>query len=160
LPSNENCSPPPRREDEVERLLEAFTALFLRNIEPDVVKRESAAPDPEFEPSIAEDVGGRGLLDDLHRVMQRQQGYRGSEPDAPGSLRGRRQDHQRIGEDRERAAKVELSKPRRIEAKLISELDLREDVVVALILGETARARQLVEKAEAHLSSLAAGLHP
>jgi hypothetical protein len=87
----------PRRKDEVERLLEPFPAFLLRNIEPDVIERERAAPDPEFEPSVAEDIGGRGLLDDLHRVMQRQQGNRGSEPDAPGSLRGGRQDHQRIG---------------------------------------------------------------
>jgi hypothetical protein len=55
---------------------------------------------------------------------------------------------------------VELSKPRGIEAEVIAEFDLREDVFVALMLGKTARAWQLVEKAEAHFSSLAAGLQP
>src|SRR5215469_92606 len=149
----------PRRQDEVERFLEALAALFLRDIEPDVIERERAAPDPEFEPSIAEDVGGRGLLDDLHRAMQRQQGYRGAEPDAAGSLPSCRQDHQRIGKDRERPAEVKLSEPRGIEAKLVAELDLREDVAVALALGVAARTRQLVEEAEAHLFFLTAYLY-
>jgi hypothetical protein len=143
----------PRREDEVERLLKAFTALFLRDVEPDVIERERAASDSEFEPSVAEDVGNRRLLDDLHRVVQGQQGHRRPEPNPARTLRRRRQHHQRIGEDREGAAEVEFSEPCGVEAKLVAELDLRHDVLVALALGEPARTRQLVEKAEAHLFS-------
>src|SRR5215831_7454589 len=150
----------PRREDEIERFLEAFAALFLGDVKPDIVERERAATDPEFEPSIAEDVGGRGLFDDLHRIVQRQQGHRGPEPDAAGALARRRQYHQRVGEDRERPTEVELAEPRGIEAEIVAELDLCEDVLVALMLGKSARAWQLIEEAEAHLSSLAAGLPP
>jgi hypothetical protein len=53
---------------------------------------------------------------------------------------------------------VELAEPRGIEAEVVAELDLCEDVPVALMLGKSARAWQLIEEAEAHLSSLAAGL--
>ena len=62
----------PRREDEVERLLKALAALFLRDVEPDVIEWERAPSDPEFETPIAQDIGDRRLLGDLHRVVQGQ----------------------------------------------------------------------------------------
>lgn len=46
---------------------------------------------------------------------------------------------------------MELSEPSSIEAEAIPQLDLRQDVSVTLTLGKSARTRQLVEEAEAHL---------
>ena len=60
----------PRREDEVERLLKALAALFLRDVEPDIIERESAPSDPELEPSVAENVGDGRLFDDLYWMVQ------------------------------------------------------------------------------------------
>src|SRR5215471_6220091 len=51
---------------------------------------------------------------------------------------------------------MQFPQPGRIETKIIAEFDLREDVLVTLMLGKTARARQLVEKAKAHLFFLTA----
>src|SRR5208282_6019072 len=140
----------PGREDEVERLLKALAALFLRDVEPNIIERESAPSDSEFEPSVAEDVGDCRLLDDLHRVVQGQQGHRRPEPNPARTLRRCRQHHQRIGEDREGPAEVKFTEPCGIKAEFVAELDLRHDVLVALALGEPTRTRQLVEEAEAH----------
>src|SRR5271166_5373497 len=140
----------PGREDEVERLLKALAALFLRDVEPNIIERESAPSDSEFEPSVAEDVGDCRLFDDLHRVVQGQQGHCRPEPNPARTLRRRRQHHQRIGEDREGSAEVKFTEPDGIKAEFVAELDLRHDVLVALALGEPASTRQLVEKAEAH----------
>ena len=62
----------PCPENEIERLFEAFAALFLRDVEPDVIEWERAPSDPEFETPIAQDIGDRRLLGDLHRVVQGQ----------------------------------------------------------------------------------------
>ena len=143
----------PRREDEVERLFEAFAALFLRDVETDVIEREGTPSDPEFEPSVAEDVHNRRFLGDLYRMVQGQQHHRSPQANAGRALRGRRQHHQRVGEDRKGATEVELAEPCRVKAELVAELDLGEDVLVALLLGKPARARQLVKEAETHLFS-------
>ena len=45
---------------------------------------------------------------------------------------------------------MQLAEPHRIKPDLVAELDLGEDVVIALRLGKAAGAWQLVEKAEAH----------
>ena len=56
---------------------------------------------------------------------------------------------------------MQLAEPHRVEAERVAELDLREDVLIALLLGISGRARQLVEKPEAHvLSSPAKPLLP
>src|SRR5262249_61812944 len=65
-------------------------------------------------------------------------------------LGGRRQDHQRIGQEGERAAEVQLAEPGGVEAQGISQLDLGQDVLIALALGKAAGAWELIEEAETH----------
>src|SRR5438105_7594115 len=83
--------------------------------------------------------------------MQRQERHRGAEPDAGRPLRCSRQHHQWIREDREGTAEMEFSQPRRIKAESVAQFDLCQDIAVTLTFGKNAGARQLVEKAEAHL---------
>jgi|SRR6516164_2910064 len=144
----------PGLEDKVERFLKALAALLLRDRVAFIMQWRGAAATTELEPPVAEDVGNRRFLGDLYRVVQGQQSHRGSQANAGRALRRRCQHHQRVGEDREGSAEMELAEPYRVKAKLIAELDLRHDVPVALTLGETARARQLIEKPEAHESSV------
>ena len=66
------------------------------------------------------------------------------------ALRRRGQHHQRVGKDRKAAAEMQFAEPHRVEPDPVAELDLRQDVVVALLLGKPGRARQLVEEPEAH----------
>ncbi len=143
----------PRADDEVERLLEPLAAFLHRDRIAFVMQGRGAASDPEFQPSVAEDVGDRGLFGDLDRVVQRQERHRRAEPDAGCPLRRRRQHHQRVGQDRKRAAEMQFAEPHRIEADLVPEFDLTDDVVVALLLRIAGRTGQLVEKPEAHGSS-------
>src|SRR5712692_688962 len=60
----------PRLDDEVERLLEAFPALFLGYLVSRVVDRGRPAPHPELQTAIAEDVGDGRFFGDLHRAVQ------------------------------------------------------------------------------------------
>jgi hypothetical protein len=48
---------------------------------------------------------------------------------------------------------MQFAEPDRVEADLISQLDLGDDVVVALLLRKARRTGQLVEKPEAHAAS-------
>src|SRR5262249_38321264 len=49
---------------------------------------------------------------------------------------------------------MNLTEPRGVETERVGKIDLCEDVLVALPLGEAVRAGQLIEEAEAHHSSL------
>src|SRR6516165_6064040 len=144
----------PGLEDKVERFLKALAALLLRDRVAFIMQWRGDAAATELEPPVAKNVGNRRFLGDLHRVVQGQQSHRGSEANAGRALRRSRQHHQRIGEDRKGPAEVTLAEPYRVKAELIAELDLRHEVPVALTLGETARARQLIEKPEAHEASV------
>jgi hypothetical protein len=87
-------------------------------------------------------------------MVQRQQRHRGAQADPRGALRGRAQHHQRVGEHGEPAREVELAEPGGVEAEGVAQLDLGQDVRVALALGEAGRARELVEEPEAHVALL------
>src|SRR5690349_8030078 len=139
----------PRREDEIERLVEPLAALLRRNAVMRVVPRDTAS-DAEFETAIAEDVGDRGFFGDLDRVVQRQQGHRRAEPDPLRPLRRRGQRHQRVGKYREGPDEVNLAEPDRIKAELVTQLYLRQDILIALMFGKSVGAGQLVEEPEAH----------
>jgi hypothetical protein len=89
----------PGGDDEVERLGEALAALLHRNAVSLVVQRRGAAADPEFQPAVAKDIGDRGLLSDLDRVVQWQQRHRRAETDARRPLRRCGQHHQWIGKN-------------------------------------------------------------
>jgi len=125
----------PRLGDEVERFLEALAAFVLRDAVAVVVHRRGAAAGPELEATVAEEVGDGGLFGNLHGIVQGQQRDRRAQADPRRALRRRRQHHERIGENRERAAEVELAEPHRVEAQHVPELDLRHQVLVPLILG-------------------------
>ena len=109
-----------------------------------------AAADAEFEAAVRQDVADRRLLGDLDRAVQRQQRHRGAKTDAARPLRRRGQYDQRVGEDRERPDKVDFAEPDGVEAEFVGEIDLRQDVPVALLLGIPVGARQLIEKPKAH----------
>ena len=111
----------PRLQDEVERLLEARSALLLWDVVAGVVNRRGAPPDSELQAPVAEQVGGGGLLGGLHRVVQREQRHRGAQADAARALGGGGQDHERVGEGGEGAAEVQLAEPRGVEAQGIAE---------------------------------------
>jgi hypothetical protein len=66
--------------------------------------------------------------------VQGKQGDRGAEANARCPLGSCRQHHERIGQDREGAAEVELAEPCRVEAQVVSQLDLGHEVVVSLTL--------------------------
>ena len=70
--------------------------------------------------------------------------YSRTEANAARALRRSGQCHQRIREVRELPDEMNLAEPRGIKAERIGEIDLCEDVLVALSLGETVRAGRLL----------------
>ena len=114
------------------------------------MQRRGAAADAEFKPAVAENVGDRGFLGDLDRVVHRQQRHRRAEPDAARPLGRGSQHHQWIGKYRKAATEMKLAEPHRVEPDRIAELYLRHDVLIALLLGISGRTGQLIEEPEAH----------
>src|SRR5437667_126306 len=78
---------------------------------------------------------------------------RAAPADAARPLGRRGQHHQGVGKYRKAATEVKLAEPYRIEPDSVAELYLREDVLIALMLGISRRTRQLVEEPETHESS-------
>src|SRR5262249_29699528 len=146
----------PRLLDEVERLLEARAALLLGDVVAGIVDGSGAPAHPELQATVAQDVGDGRFLGDLHRVVKGQERHRCPEADARRALGSGGQDHERIGEDREGAAEVELAEPRGVETDGVAELDLGDEIEVSPALGVRAGARQLIEEPEAHDPSPAA----
>ncbi len=110
----------------------------------------NAASDAEFKTTITEDVGNRGFLGDLDRVVQRQQRHRRAETDLLRPLRRRGQCHQRVGQYRKGPDEVNLAEPDGVKAKRVAEIYLRQNILVALMFGKSVGARQLVEESKAH----------
>jgi len=73
--------------DHVDRLVEPRGRLVLRDAEAGKLVRAVALADAEIEAAVRQQVEGRGLLGDQHRVMPRQHDDRGAEPDALGARR-------------------------------------------------------------------------
>src|SRR6185312_6601476 len=88
----------PGQADDVEALGEARAVLSDRHPEAVELAWDGAAPDPELETATREDVGGGRLLRALERMVQRQQGHRGADPDALRALGDRGHRHQRAGQ--------------------------------------------------------------
>src|SRR6266851_713853 len=140
----------PRETDYGEGLLEALAAFFLWDVVADVVDRRGSAADAEFEPPMAQDVGGGRLLGHLDGAVQRQERDCCAEPDTLGALRCGAKNHQRACENRGTAAEVQFAEPHCVEAQFVAELDLGEDILDTLTFGLRVRARQLIEKSESH----------
>jgi hypothetical protein len=112
--------------------------------------RYRSAPHPELEPPAGEDVGGRGLLGARERVMERQEGHRGADPDARGALGDHRHRHERVRQEREGAPEVELGQPRHVEAEGVGQADQVDHLAVALGVALLRRLRSLEEEPELH----------
>jgi hypothetical protein len=78
---------------------------------------------------LRDQVQGRKLLEDAHRIGRAQHGYRAGQPDAFGSRRGGCQDN---GRGRvEKIAAMVLPYAERVESDLIGELHLFKQVAQA-----------------------------
>jgi len=140
----------PRQADDLERLVEARAVLRHRHPKAVELARDRAPAHAELEAAAREHVRGRRLLGAAQRMMERQQGDRGPDPDPPRALGDHRHDHQRARQQRERAAEVQLRQPRHVEAERVAERDQLEHLGVAVGVGLSGRLRRLIEKPESH----------
>jgi hypothetical protein len=83
-------------------------------------------------------------------VPQREQRDRGADADAAGAGGDGGHRHQRLGEQREGAAEVELGQPRDVETHLVGERDQVDHLGVAVGVRAARLRRRLVEDPEAH----------
>ena len=127
--------------DDLQGLHKSFPSFFGG----DIIRREHtrgrASAHSQLQAAAAEDVHRGGLLGDFQRVVQGQERDGRAQANALGALGRRRQHGQRGGEPGDIGEKVDLGQPRGIKAQIVPELDLREDVVVALNLGLPFRTR-------------------
>ena len=87
-------------------------------------------------------------------MVQRQQGDGGADADARGPRGDRRHRHERVRQEGEGAAEVELGQPGHVEAQRVGERDEVEHLGVAVGVRLPLRRRSLVEDAEAHAAIL------
>jgi hypothetical protein len=140
----------PGQPDDVERLAEAAPVLGHRNPEAVELARDRAAPHPELETAAGQDVGGGGLLRAGQRVVERQQGHRGADADTPGALGDHRHRHERVRQEREGAAEVQLGQPRHVEAQGVGQADEVDHLGVAIAVALPRGFRGLEEQSELH----------
>src|SRR5439155_14555641 len=140
----------PGEADDLERLVEARAVLRDVDLEAVELARDRAAADAELEASAGEDVRRRGLLVAAQRMLERQQRDRGTDADPRRPLRDDRHHHERICEQRERAAEMQLGQPRHVEAELVRERDQLEHLGVTVRMRLAVRFRRLEEDPELH----------
>lgn len=80
-----------------------------------------AAPDAEFDPAAAEQVGQGGVLGDPERVVQRQRRHRGTEPDPVGPCGHCGEVDERGGDDAALRTQVVLGDPEGVEAEVLGD---------------------------------------
>ena len=121
----------PRFEDQPERFLVTLQRFFLRNAEALELDVAVALADAEIEPAARQQVEGRGLLGEQHRIVPRQHGDRRSQPDpfGPGRQIGQQIERRR---DLARAGEVMLDQEDAVVAETLGLLDQVDQLAVAL----------------------------
>ena len=140
----------PRQPDDGQRLVESRAILRGAHAKAVELAWDRPAPDAEFQTSARQHVGGGGLLGGGQRMLQRQQRHGGADADPPRALGDDGDHHERVGEQRERAAEVQLGQPRDVDAELFGKRDELEHLRVALGVALALGLRRLKEHPESH----------
>ena len=137
--------------DQLDALLDPLAALLHVDAENVELVADEAAADAEIEPALRQLVERRRLLGHPHRIVERQHGRAGAEPDALGARR-------EIGEERvvgrEQPAvphEMVLDDPGVVDADPVGEFDLLDDA--AIVRLRVAHRRQIgrqIEQPEFH----------
>ena len=140
----------PGEADDLQRLVEARAVLGQRDPEAVELAGNGAPPHAELEPSPGEDVGDGRLLRAGEGMVERQEGDGGADADARRPRGDGGHGHQRIGQEREGAAEVQLGQPGHIEAQGVGEGNKVEHLAVAVRVRPPLGRRSLMEDPEAH----------
>ena len=141
--------------DHVERFLEALVGLLHRHAKAGKLVPAIAFADAEIEPPAGQQVEGRGLLGQQHRIVPRQHQYRRAEPQMPGA---RAEPGQQIEARRDlaKAGEMMLDQKRAVIAQRLG-LDIIVDKVAktlaAVGIGTGAPSLRAAEQSEFHLLS-------
>ena len=121
----------PGFEDQPERFLVPLQRFFLRDAEALELDVAVALADAEIEPAARQQVEGRGLLGEQHRIVPRQHRDRRSQPDplGPGRQIGQQVEGRR---DLARAGEVMLDQEDAVIAETLGLLDEVDQLAVAL----------------------------
>ena len=133
--------------DDAERVLETLLRLRPVAAEPVVLDRRDSAADAEVEAAAGELVDHAHVLDDLDRVMQRQQLHHRAEPDLRRHLRGGRDEHLLVGRHAQVGAVV-LGEMETREARLVGERDQLEPILEQPVRRRAGNVLDVVEDAE------------
>ena len=138
----------PRPLQDFERLGKALAALAIGHAIGFVGPRETAAPDPENQPAMADLVDRRDLFGEAQRMAQRQYLDPGADLDPLGARRDRARQGQRGGAHRAFRRDVDLGQPHRIEPPALGRVDLLEGDPESVLLGHPGGPLKLVKHAE------------
>ncbi len=133
--------------DDAERVLEALPRLRPVAAEPGVLDRRDAAADAEVEAAARELVGDAHVLDDLHRMVQRQELHHRAEADRLRDLR-RRGDEDLLARRQAEARAVVLGEVEAREPGLVGELHELEPILEQPVRGRSRDVLDVVEDAE------------
>ena len=117
----------PQPAHQFEALLENSLVVLERDVERQIFALVVAAAAGEIDAAVGQKIERRPLLGDADRMMQRQHGDRGREPDARGVGGDVSEHHVRAGQYAERI-EVMLADPGRMHAELVGQERLGGDV--------------------------------
>ena len=140
----------PRLADDLDRLVETLGRLLLRDAEAGKFIRPVALADAEIEPAVRQEIQGRGLFGDQHRVVPRQHHNRGAETDLLGP-RGEIAEQVQRGGDLAKAGEMVLDQEHAGEAELFRSDDVPDKFVIAVaVAGRAAAGAGAAEQSELH----------
>ncbi len=138
----------PRFLQDFERLGKALAAFTVGHAVGLIGARETAAPDPENQPSVADLVDRRRLLRQSQRVTQRQDLHPGADLHAFGAGGNRAGQRQWRRTHRAFRRHVNFGKPHRIQTPAFSGVDLLEGDGERLLLGHPGGSLKLMKHTE------------
>ncbi len=148
---------PPSPHYYFQRLQEAAAAFRVRHVVAIVVLGQSAPPDSELEPALADMVHCGGFLGDPQGVGQQQHLHGQPDSYSAGPGGDGAGDYQWRGQYRPLRAEVVLCQPHRVHAHLLCPVNLVEGLFEGLRLAHALANVDVGEHAEIHIPLLVPG---
>ena len=137
--------------DELDAFFDPLAAVLHVDAENVELVADETAADAEIEAALRQLIQRRRLFGHPHRIVERQHGGAGAEPDALGARREIGQERVIGGEQPAVADEMVLDDPGVVDADLVGEFDLLDDAaIVALRIAQIRQVGRKIEQAELH----------
>ena len=137
--------------DQFDALFDPLAALLHVDAEDVELVANEAAPDTKIESALGQLVEGRPLLRHPDRIVERQHGGAGAEPDALGAAREVREEREVGREQPAVSHEMMFDDPGVVDADAVGELDLLNNAaIVRLSVAHGGQISRQIEQSELH----------